>query len=399
MPVPDRRPVAFPFDTRVHSEVFERLAWLRRHEPATRVVIASGHEVWLVTRYEDVRQVLRDRRFSVTANTAPDAPRLFTTPFPPGVSLLRDTEPPDHARLRRLVMPEFRARQVERSLPLIQKITDGLLDAMADAGPPADLVADFARPLPMAVICAWLGIPAEESDRILALTDTMNGRGPLERITAAQREMGDYLAALMDSRRLTPGDDLFSALVMAHDEQGALCDAELTGMGVSLLFAGHTVVTTALTSALRTLLHRPADLARLREDPALAQSAVEELLRYHLVLRDGQIRVATEDVDIAGITVRSGESVVASLNSANHDTDVFSDPELLDLGRDPNPHVAFGHGIHRCLASHLARAELRIGLTSLLARFPGLRPAAAEASADWKDHQRLQALAALPVSW
>ncbi|MGW0712091.1 cytochrome P450 [Streptomyces sp. NPDC002643] len=399
MPDPNRRPVAFPFDTRVHSEVFERLARLRENEPATRVVIASGHEVWLVTRYEDVRQVLRDRRFSVTANTAFDAPRLFTVPFPPGVSLLRDTEPPDHARLRRLVMPAFRARQVERSLSLIQKITDGLLDAMAEAGPPADLVADYARPLPMAVICAWLGVPVEEGDRILALADTMNSKGPLERITAAQRKMCDYLATLMDSRRAAPGDDLLSALVTAHDEHGALSGAELTGMGVSLLFAGHTVVTTVMAAALRTLLHRPADLARLRDDPALADSAVEELLRYHLVLRDGQIRVATEDVDIAGITVRAGESVVASLNSANHDTDVFSDPERLDLGRDPNPHVAFGHGIHRCLASHLARAELRIGLTTLLARFPGLRLTAAEASADWKEHQRLQALATLPVTW
>jgi cytochrome P450 len=399
MSVPSRRPVAFPFDTRDQSEVFARLAWLRENEPATRVVVASGHEVWLVTRYEDVRQVLHDRRFSVTANTVPNAPRLFTTPFPPGVSLLRDTEPPDHARLRRLVMPEFRARQVQRSLSVIRAITDGLLDAMAEAGPPADLVADFARPLPMAVICAWLGVPVEEGDRILALADTMNGTGPLERITAAQREMCDYLAALMDARRAAPGDDLFSALVTAHDERGALSDAELTGMGISLLFAGHTVVTTTLASALRTLLHRPADLVRLRDDPALADSAVEELLRYHLVLRDGQIRVATEDVDIAGVTVRAGESVVASLNSANHDTDVFPDAERLDLGRDPNPHVAFGHGIHRCLASHLARAELRIGLTSLLARFPGLRPAAPEASADWKEHQRLQTLAALPVTW
>ncbi len=399
MPVPSRRPVAYPFDTRVHSEVFERLAWLRENEPATRVVIASGHEVWLVTRYEDVRLVLRDRRFSVTATTAPDAPRLFTAPFPPGISLLRDTEPPDHARLRRLVMPEFRARQVQRSLSLIQKITDGLLDAMAEAGPPADLVADFARPLPIAVICAWLGVPAEDGDRILALMDRMNGTGPLERITAAQREMCDYLAALVDSRRAAPGDDLFSALVTAHDEQGALSDAELTGMGISLLFAGHSVVTSTLAAALRTLLHRPADLARLRDDPALAERAVEELLRYHLVLRDGQIRMATEDVDIAGVTVRAGESVVVSLGSANHDTDVFSDPELLDLGRDPNPHVAFGHGIHRCLASHLARAELRTGLTSLPARFPGLRPAAPEASADWTDHQRLQALATLPVTW
>lgn len=398
MPVPSR-PVAFPVDTRVHSEVFERLAWLRENEPATRVIIASGHEVWLVTRYEDVRQVLRDRRFSVTANTAPDAPRLFTTPFPPGVSLLRDTEPPDHARLRRLVMPEFRAQRVEQSLAVIQKVSDGLLDAMSEAGPPADLVADFARPLPMAVICTWLGIPVEDSDRILTLVDTMNSKGPLRRITAAQQEMCDYLAALMDSRRAAPGDDLFSTLVTAHDEQGALSDAELTGMGISLLFAGHTVVTSTLASALRTLLHRPDDLARLRDEPALADSAVEELLRYHLVMRDGQIRVATEDVDIAGVTVRAGESVVVSLNSANHDTEVFPDAERLDLGRAPNPHVAFGHGIHRCLASHLARAELRIGLTSLLARFPGLRPAAPDASAHWKEHQRLQVLAALPVTW
>ncbi|MEV0642444.1 cytochrome P450 [Streptomyces sp. NPDC050619] len=392
-------PMAFPFDTRDHTEVFERLARLRGYEPATRVVVASGHEVWLMTRYEDVRQVLRDRRFSVTAHTGPDAPRLFTTPFPAGVTLIRDTEPPDHARLRRLVMPEFRARQVHRSLTVIQKITDGLLDTMAETGPPADLVAGFARPLPVAVICAWLGVPAGDSHRILALADTMNGRGPLERITAAQREMCAYLAALMDARRAAPGDDLFSALVTAHDEQGALSDAELTGIGVSLLFAGHTVVTAVLASALRTLLHRPADLARLREDPAFAESAVEELLRYHLVLRDGQIRTATEDVDIAGVTVRAGESVVVSINSANHDPDVFADAERLDLGRDPNPHVAFGHGIHRCLASHLARAELRIALTSLLARFPSLRPADPEASADWKGHQRIQAIAALPVTW
>ncbi len=398
MPVPSP-PVAFPFDTRDHAEVFERLARLRENEPATRVVVASGHEVWLVTRYEDVRHVLRDRRFSVTAHTGPDAPRLFTTPFPSGVTLLRDTEPPDHARLRRLVMPEFRARQVHRSLTVIQKITDGLLDTLAETGPPAELVAHFARPLPVAVICAWLGVPAGDSDRILTLADTMNGKGPLERITAAQREMCDYLAALTDARRAAPGDDLFSTLVNAHDEHGALSEAELTGIGVSLLFAGHTVVTAVLASALGTLLHRPADLARLREDPALAESAVEELLRYHLVLRDGQIRVATEDVDIAGITVRAGESVVVSINSANHDTDVFPDAERLDLGRAPNPHVAFGHGIHRCLASHLARAELRIALTSLLARFPRLRPAAPEASAGWREHQRIQAVAALPVTW
>ncbi|GAB2859949.1 cytochrome P450 [Streptomyces deserti] len=343
--------------------------------------------------------MLRDRRFTVTATTTHDAPRLFTTPFPPGVTLLRDTEPPDHARLRRLVMPAFRARQVQRSLPVIQKVTDGLLDTLAEAGPPADLVTGFARPLPMQVICTWLGVPVQDSDRILTLMDTMNGKGPLERVTAAQRGMCDYLAALMDSRRAAPGDDLFSDLVTAHDERGALSDAELLGMGISLLFAGHTVVSSVLTSALCTLLHRPADLARLRDDPSLAEHAVEELLRYHLVLRDGQIRVATEDVDIAGVTVRAGESVVVSLNSANHDTDVFPDPERLDLARDPNPHVAFGHGIHRCLASHLARAELRTGLTSLLARFPGLRPAAPEASPDWTEHQRLQVLAALPVTW
>ncbi|MDQ1043480.1 cytochrome P450 [Streptomyces sp. V4I2] len=398
MPVPSQ-PVAFPFDTRDHAEVFERLARLRENEPATRVVVASGHEVWLVTRYEDVLQVLRDRRFSVTAHSGPDVPRLFTTPFPSGVTLIRDTEPPDHARLRRLVMPEFRARQVHRSLAVIQKITDGLLDTLAEAGPPADLVAGFARPLPVAVICAWLGVPAGDSDRILALADTMNGKGPLKRITAAQREMCEYLAALMDARRAAPGDDLFSALVTAHDQQGALSDAELTGIGVSLLFAGHTVVTAVLASALRTLLDRPADLARLRDDPAFAESAVEELLRFHLVLRDGQIRVATEDVDIAGVSVRAGESVVVSINSANHDPEVFPDAERLDLSRDPNPHVAFGHGIHRCLASHLARAELRIALTSLLARFPTLRPAAPEASAGWKGHQRIQAIAALPVTW
>ncbi|KAB1140277.1 cytochrome P450 [Streptomyces luteolifulvus] len=392
------RPVAFPFDTHVVTEMFERLAWLRENEPAARVVVASGHEVWLVTRYEDVRLVLRDRRFSVPATTAPDAPRLFTTPFPPGVTLLRDTEPPDHARLRRLVMPEFRAQRVQRSLPLIRRVTDELLDALAEAGPPADLVTGFARPLPMAVICAWLGIPAGDGGRILALMDTMIGSNPVERIVAAQQEMCDYLAALTQARRAQPADDLFSTLVTAHDEQGSLSDAELTGLGISLLFAGHPVVTGVLAGALRTLLHRPADLARLRADPALAQSAVEELLRHQLVLRDGQIRMATEDVELAGVTVRAGESVVVSLNAANHDPAVFPDAERLDLGRDPNPHLAFGHGIHRCLASHLARAELRIGITSLLARFPGLR-AAPRAPVGWRDHQRLQVLAALPVTW
>ncbi|GAA3369310.1 cytochrome P450 [Streptomyces sannanensis] len=390
----------FPFPFTDPPELYSQLARLRQEEPVSRVVLPSGHHAWLVTRHQDVRQVLSDQRFSSAGTDMPGLPSLTSVPSkPPDVVHMRHSDPPDHARLRKLVALAFSAHQVERLRPLVQQVVDRLLDEMAKAGAPADLVSAVTAPLPHLVMCAAMGLPEEDVDPILALIATATGAGPADEIVEAQRQMRDYIARAMDERRASPGDDLLSALVEARDEQGALSEPELIGLGIAIVFIGHTTQTSLVTAAVENLLRHPGQWARLRRHPESVPVAAEEMLRWHLVQKDGHLRIATEDITLSGVTMRAGDPVVVSVNAANRDPAVFADPDRLDLGRPENPHLAFGAGIHRCLARHLVRTEFQVALSSLLSRFPELRLAAAEPDVVWKDAPRLHGMAALPVAW
>jgi nocardicin N-oxygenase len=390
----------YPFGDPVRLDLNPRYAQLRAEEPATRVRLPYGTECWLVTRYEDVRAVLSDPRFSrARAAGREDTPRVTPEAAPAGSMLSMD--PPEHSRLRRLIARAFTPRRVREFRPRTQEIVDGLLDEIEQAGPPADLVEGLALPLPVSVISQMLGVPREDHHRFrdfsaTILSTTAHTR---EEIVAARAALEEYLAELAEQRRRQPGEDLMSALVLAHDDD-KLTDRELTQTGITLLVGGHESTASQFASSVYLLLSRPEQWARLREHPELVSSAVEELLRYIPLGSGGAFaRIATEDIELGGVLVRAGEAVVASTNSANRDQDVFADPELFDLAREPNPHLAFGGGVHVCLGAQLARAELQVALGSLLSRFPGLRLAASAEEVPWKEGTLLRSPRRLEVDW
>ncbi|GAA2250412.1 MULTISPECIES: cytochrome P450 [Kitasatospora] len=390
----------FPFGYTDPSETHAELARLREREPISRVVLASGHEAWLVTRYEDVLLVLGDPRFSAAEAAVPGGPSLDRVPMTlPGVVQLRETDQEDHNRLRRLVAPAFSAHQAERLAPLVERTADGLLEAMAEAGPPTDLVSALTAVLPIRVVCAWLDLPTADVPRILTWNSELTGARPADEVMAAQRKMRDYMVRTLAARRTAPGDDLLSSLVAVHDEEGTLDEPELVGLGLAIVFVGHTSASHLITASVDGLLRRPEQWSLLRRHPELLPEAVEEMLRWHLVLTDGRLRVATEDVRLAGVLIRAGDPVVASINAANRDAAVYPNPDRFDPRRSGRPNLAFGHGIHRCLAAYLVRVELRVCLARLLDRFPELRSAAPGSGPRWKDQPRMQGMTELPVTW
>lgn len=375
-------------------------AQLRREEPLTRVRLPYGEPAWLATRYEDARLVLGDPRFSRAASVGRDAPRV--RPFAPGPGTISTFDPPEHSRLRRLVTKAFTVRQIERMRVRAQQIADELVDAIRADGAPADLVEDFALPLPITVICELLGVPYEDradfrlwSEAFLSTT-----KYTLEEIKGYRALLRDYMAGLVAQRRTAPQDDLLSSLVAARDNDDRLSEDELLSLAESILIAGHETTATQIANFLYVLLTRPEHLAALRADLDLVPQAVEELLRF-TPLGSGSLqpRYAVEDVEVGGVTVRAGEPVVVAINSANRDENVYTDSDHLDLRRHEATHIGFGHGPHHCLGAPLARMELQIALRTLLERLPGLRFADAEHDVEWKVGVTTRGVRRLPVTW
>jgi cytochrome P450 len=375
-------------------------AELRREQPLCRVRLPYGEPAWLVTRYEDAKVVLGDPRFSRAAASGRDEPRTRFHVGSPG-SLLR-YDPPEHSRLRRLVAKAFTARRVEGLRPRAQQIADQLIDRMVAQGPPAELVEDFALPLPITVICELLGVPVEDrvdfrlwSDAFLSTT-----RFTPDEVTEYVGRMRDYMAGLIAEHREAPRDDLIGALVAARDEQDRLSEEELLAMAEGILVAGHETTASQIPNFVYTLLTHPEQLAAVRADPGLIPQAVEELMRYvPLGGGAGSARYALEDVELGGVTVRAGEPVVVALQSANRDESVYSHPDTLDLHRQEASHIGFGHGPHHCLGAQLARMELQVALGSLLRRLPGLRFAGTEQDIVWKTGTATRGPARLPIAW
>ncbi|MDN5917176.1 MAG: cytochrome P450 [Pseudonocardia sp.] len=362
-----------------------------------------GMEAFLVTRYEDVREVLGDgARFSNAGQMAfrrPDGPQFSESELAQmRAGQLLALDPPEHTRLRRMLTPEFTLRRMRRLEPRIVEIVDEHLDAMESAGPPADLVSQFALPVPSLVICELLGVPyadrAEFQDRSNRLLDM--SLSPQDRI-AVGRENRAYMSDLVDSARADPGEDILGMLVREHGDD--LTHDELTGIAGLLLIAGHETTSNMLGLGTLALLQDPEQLALVRDEPELARPAVEELLRFLSIVHSGVPRTTTTDVEIRGTAIPKDSLVILSLPAANRDPEVTRDPNRLDVRRGAPGHVAFGHGVHHCLGAPLARMEMETAFPALLRRFPNLALAGDAADVPFRAYHFVYGLHSLPVTW
>jgi cytochrome P450 len=311
------------------------------------------------------------------------------------------SDPPDHTRLRRLVTKGFTPRRIDALAPRIQQITDELLDAMlAEPSRRADLVAAFAFPLPMTVICDLLGVPELDRDAFRRWSNEMVARTSPEAEARAYEEMPAYLAELIAAKRARPGDDLLSALIHAADADGdRLSPEELIGMSVLLLIAGHETTVNLIGNGMRALFSHPDQLTALRADFGLLDGAIEEMLRYDGPVETCTDRLALEDVEIGGVTIPAGSTVLITMADADRDPARFKDPDRFDIRRDARGHIAFGHGLHYCLGAPLARLEGRIAFRTLLERCPDLAQDADEADLPWMPGLLIRGVRRLPVRW
>ncbi len=344
-----------------------------------RPIWHDGLQLWLAARHEDCNAVLRHRSLGRIFHERQPAETWETFNWLHADSIL-DSEPPKHTRLRALVAKAFARGHVERLRPRVRELAGALLDeAVArDGGAGVDLVADYAEPLPVMVIAELLGVPEADrhllrpwSQAIVAMYEY--DRTPEQEAAAQQAcaEFAAYVVELAAARRTAPGDDLVTHLAQVEEAGERLSERELVATAVLLLNAGHEASVNGFGNGIVALLNDEDQLERMRRDPwGLAATAVEEFLRYDAPLHLFE-RTATADADVAGVTVREGQKVAALLGSANRDEAAFDQPDRFDVGRDPNPHIAFGAGIHFCLGAPLARLELQTSLPLLIERYPG----------------------------
>ncbi|MFD7653223.1 cytochrome P450 [Actinosynnema sp. NPDC059797] len=390
---------SYPFTEPDDLVLDPTLLELQRDEPVARVRLPFGGEAWLVTRYEDVKAVLADPVFSRAAVMEPGADVPRTLPSMPTETNILSMDPPDHTRLRKLVAKGFTARRTEQLRDRAQEIVDGLLDAVEEQGPPADLVEALAMPLPIAIICEMLGVPFEDRARFRAWSDAAMAITAFrpEEIVAANEALRGYIAGLVEAKRADPADDVLSVLVAAHDNEDRLTARELVSFGAALLAAGHETTANQIGNFAYLLLRDPDRLAELRDDPSLVPAAVEELLRVTpLGGSAGFPRIATAEVELSGVTIAPGEAVFVNNLAANRDPSVFERPNEVDFHREHNPHITFGHGAHHCIGASLARMELQVAIGTLLKRFPSLR---LDGGVTFKKGRLVRGPQALPVRW
>ncbi|MEU1520207.1 cytochrome P450 [Streptomyces sp. NPDC005811] len=391
-----------PFDYAEALEFDPVLTYLMTEEPVSRIRLPHGDgEAWLVTGYDDVRTVTTDRRFSRSAVIGRNFPRMTPEPIVQDEAI-NVMDPPASSRLRSLISKGFAPRHMERMRVRTQHVVDELLDRMEEHGSPADLTEHLADPLPLATICEVLDIPEADRARLRSHARTMMDTGVDNRADAvrAKADLRAYFEKLTAHRRQNPGEDLISTLAMARDGDEILNDRELAVMAMVLLITGQDTTTYQIGNIAYALLTRPKELAMLRSDPGMLPQAIEELLRF-IPFRKGVgiPRVATEDVELSGVTIRAGDIVHVSYLTANRDGRKFDRPDELDLERTGPSHMTFGWGGHHCLGAPLATTELQVAIGSVLERFPDLRLAKPAEEVRWNRTSIWRYPLALPVLW
>ncbi|GCE21599.1 cytochrome P450 family protein [Dictyobacter kobayashii] len=384
---------------------FPFYAQLRAEAPVFPVTMPKPikRRAWLITRYDDVRDTLKDPRFAKNRRNAMTPEQLKKMPWiPPMFKSLEqnmlDLDSPDHTRLRALVHKAFTPRLIEQMRDQVQTLTNQLLDAAEPQGG-MDLIADFALPLPLTMIGRILGVPAEDNPKFhrwtKAFLATGNNTNLLALIPTIMRFMG-YLKKLTRERRAHPQDDLITALVQAKDGSDQLSEDEVLAMIFLLLVAGHETTVNLIGSGSLTLLEHPDQLEKLRNQPETIKPAIEELLRFVCPVEMATERYAREDITVAGTTIPRGELVLAVIGSANRDPNYFEHPDVLDITRENNRHLAFGLGAHYCLGAPLSRLEGQIAINTLVQRMPNLRLNTNPAQIRWRGGFILRGLETLP---
>ncbi|MER5635962.1 cytochrome P450 [Kitasatospora sp. NPDC002227] len=386
-------------------------AWLREHAPVHKAQLPSGVEAWLVTRYADARQALADSRLSKNPahHDEPDHAKGKTgIPGERSANLmthLLNIDPPDHTRLRRLVSKAFTPRRVAEFEPRVQDLADRLLDGFAARGS-AELIHEFAFPLPIYAICDLLGVPAEDQDDFRDWAGMMirHGGGPRGGVARAVKQIRAYLADLIHRKRAELGDDLISGLIRASDHGEHLTENEAAAMCFVLLFAGFETTINLIGNGTLALFRNPGQRALLQSafaegDGQLVDTAIEEMLRYDGPVELATWRFATEPLDIGGQRIAVGDPVLVVLAAADRDPARFSDENTLDLARADNPHLGFGHGIHYCIGAPLARLEGRIAFRTLLTRLPDVELAVDPEELRWRGGLIMRGLRELPVTF
>jgi len=395
-------PVFFnPLDPEAHKDPYPQYRRLREHAPMLRGPLGY----WVLSRYADIAAVLRDPRFGVGVDEA--SLMLAMTQDGPGIATMVELsrwmlfrDPPDHTRLRGLVSKAFTPRALEAVRPRVVEIVKGLVDNIAGRGE-ADLITDLALPLPVTVISELLGLPIEDhaqarewAEAIAQALDPVVTEEHTTRADRAVAGLAAYIGGVVAERRRDPGPDLLSRLIEAEDGAGHLSEAELIST-VSLLFgAGHETTRNLIGNGMLALLRNPGELRRLREDPSLIRSAVEELLRYDSPVQLAG-RGARADVVIGGERIAAGEPMMLLIGAANRDPAQFPDPDRLDIGRQDVKMLSFGGGIHFCLGAMLARTEAQVAIGTLLARVAHIELATEDLA--WRPHITLRGLSSLPV--
>ncbi|MEV4315010.1 cytochrome P450 [Actinocrispum sp. NPDC049592] len=397
-------PLRYPFTSEAALEPPAEWARLREQCPVARVTLASGDEAMLVTRYDDVKAVLSDPRF--TRPSAGRGARVANMEsgglFNSEMSNILPQHGEDHLHWRRTIGKWFTAKRMNALRPAIAAMAEQLIDDMVAKGSPADLKACLGFPLPVWVICDMLGVPDADRERFAHWSDMLLSmtRYTQAEFEAAQQEFGLYMAGHINAKRAEPGDDLLSALITETDRHGEpLTDLVLISTGIGLLVAGHETTANMIGKMVAMLLADRGRWEELVADPSLVRTAVEESLRMDANSGLGMLRYFTEDVEIAGTLLPDGTSVMCSMAAANRDERAFEGADEMNLRRSPNPHVAFGAGAHACLGQPLARTELQVVLEVLLRKLPSL-----ELAVIVDDLRRVEGLAVgglkeLPVRW
>lgn len=369
---------------------------LRSASPVQKIPAGSqGHHAYLVTGHAEARQAFTDARLSK------DTARFFAG-RPSGRDLhpavarnMLASDPPEHTRQREAAAPLFTTGRVTHLRPYIEEVVDRLLEGWT-AGAEVDLVKELAVPLPVTVICQLLGVPESDRDMVSRWSNDLFDAGDPHTIDAASHAIGEYMTDLVRAARATPGEGLLHSL-LRRGEAGLLDQDDVTSLAVLLLVAGHETTTHFIGNSVLALLQHPSSLARLQQDPGLIGRSLDELLRYDSPVGIATFRYSTQPLRLGGVEIPAGSAVLIAPGAANRDPASFAEPQRLDLDRDAGGHLAFGHGIHRCLGAPLARAEAEIALRALITRFPGLRLAIAEEQLEWRRTRLTRGLTSLPT--
>jgi pentalenolactone synthase len=385
-----------PFARTSLLETPPQLLKLQAEGPIARIRTQVGDEAWLVTRYDEVRELFADPRLGRSHPNPEQAARLTNSAIMSGAVDDKD-EDTNHAMMRALLMPAFSPRRMRVMRPHVQQIVDNIIDGMLADGGPVDLHERLSMPLPVLVICALLGVPYEDRDDFRAWSDGVGDMVDGARSAAAWGNLTAYMKGLINQKRTEPGDDLISDLLADYGDK--IGDDELAALSAGLLFAGHETTMVRIDIGTVLFLTNPDQREAYVQDEKLAASAIEEVLRCGMNGGGGLLRYAREDMEIAGTKIQGGDAVLLGAGAANHDERAFPDAAQFDISRTTNQHLTFGHGARYCIGANLARLELQIVFDALLRRIPTLRLAVLVEELELRVNQLGGGLVAVPVTW